>query len=59
MTARLVWNEDWLVIKSETVRREAVGCIAWLGLEAVQKHIGDSTIHDDREREAHKECNEI
>jgi hypothetical protein len=30
MAARLVWNERLLVIESETVRREAVGCIAWL-----------------------------
>jgi hypothetical protein len=32
MTARLAWNERVLVIKSETVRGEAVGCIAWLDL---------------------------
>src|SRR4029453_3401214 len=31
MRARLDWNERMLVIESEAVRREAVGCIAWLG----------------------------
>jgi hypothetical protein len=31
MRARVIWNECVLVIESETVRREAVGWIAWLG----------------------------
>jgi len=31
MAARLAWNEVVLAIGSEAVRREAVGCIAWLG----------------------------
>jgi hypothetical protein len=30
MAARLAWNERLLVIESEAVRREAVGCIVWL-----------------------------
>ena len=30
MRPSLARNEGGLVIKSETVRREAVGCIAWL-----------------------------
>src|SRR5947209_6377303 len=30
----MIWNERVLVIKSEAVRRPAVGCIAWLGLSA-------------------------
>jgi hypothetical protein len=30
MTARPNWNERVLVVESETVRRSAVGCIAWL-----------------------------
>jgi hypothetical protein len=30
MTARLDWNERVLVVESETVRRSAVGSIAWL-----------------------------
>ena len=32
MATRLAWNERVLIIKSEAVRREAVGCIAWLGI---------------------------
>jgi len=31
MAAGLAWNEGVLVIESEIVRREAVGCIDWLG----------------------------
>ena len=31
MTTRLAWIERFLVIENEAVRREAVGCIAWLG----------------------------
>jgi hypothetical protein len=33
MTASMIWSERDLVIESETVRREAVGCIAWLDLK--------------------------
>jgi len=30
MGAGLTWNNSFLVIESEAVRRRAVGCIAWL-----------------------------
>ena len=32
MGARLDWNDSLLVIESEAVRGEAVGCIVWLDL---------------------------
>jgi hypothetical protein len=59
MAARLAWNEGVLVIESEAVCREAVGCIAWLGLEATQKYIGSDSINYDGESEAHKKCEEV
>ena len=59
MGARLEWNGRVLVIKSEAVRREAVGCIDWLGLEVTQKHIGNDTINYDSKREAQKKCEEV
>jgi hypothetical protein len=36
MEASVTWNDCVSVIESEAVRREAVGCIAWLGLGAAE-----------------------
>src|SRR5438105_3865089 len=39
MAARLIWNVDVLVIESETVRGEAVGCIVWLGIRRIRHEV--------------------